>query len=107
MTKIGRKENANTISTTDNLAEGAEFGDVIISELMWSGDHSGRSHEWIELNNRTDVPIDLIAWDLTRLSSGEEKLMLTIPDGIIPAHEHFLISNNTAEDSSLAINQWC
>ena len=38
-----------------------------------------------------------------KLSGGEEKLMTTIPDGVIPAHGHFLISNNTGEDSSLAV----
>ncbi len=84
-------------------AKGANFHDVVISELMWMGDFSGRSHEWIELNNRTDEPIDLGGWELTRLSSGAEKRMLTILEGIIPPRGHFLISNNSAADSNLAV----
>ncbi|MCZ6680441.1 MAG: lamin tail domain-containing protein [Candidatus Poribacteria bacterium] len=86
-----------------HIAEGANFGEVVISELMWMGDFSGTSREWLELNNRTAVPIDLSGWELTRLSGGEEKLMLTIPEGIIPPRGYFLISNNSAEDSNLAV----
>jgi hypothetical protein len=84
-------------------AEGANFGDVVISELMWMGDLSGTSHEWLELNNRTDEEIALSGWTLTRLSGGEEILMLTIPEGVIPPRGYFLISNNSAADSNLAV----
>ena len=85
------------------VAEGADFHDLILAELMWMGDFSGQSHEWIELNNRTAEPIDLSGWELTRLSKGEEKVMLTIPEGIIPPRGYFLIANNSAADSNLAI----
>ncbi len=84
-------------------AEGANFGDVVISELMWMGDLAGTSHEWLELNNRTEEEIALSGWTLTRLSGGEEILMLTIPEGVIPPRGYFLISNNSAAESNLAV----
>lgn len=86
-----------------NVAEGANLGDVVISELMWMGDLSGTSHEWLELNNRTDELMDVTGWELTRLSGGKEELMLTIPEGIIPPHGYFLLSNNSAAESNLAV----
>jgi len=80
-----------------------EEGDVVFNELMWMGDFAGNSHEWIELRNTTDVDIDLTGWDITKLSSEGEILMLTIPAGVIPARGYFLISNNNAEDSNIAV----
>jgi len=80
-----------------------EEGDVVFNELMWMGDFGGNSHEWIELRNTTDVDIDLTGWDITKLSDEGETLKLTIPAGVIPARGYFLISNNNAEDSNIAV----
>jgi hypothetical protein len=81
----------------------AKEGNVVFNELMWMGDFAGSSHEWIELRNTTDVDIDLTGWDITKLSGEGETLMLTISAGIIPARGYFLISNNSAEDSNIAV----
>ncbi len=84
-------------------AYAANPGDVVFNELMWMGDFAGKSHEWIELRNTTDADIDLAGWDITRLSDDGEVLMFTIPSGIIPAQGYFLIANNNAEDSNIAV----
>jgi len=84
-------------------AQAADWGDVVFSELMWMGDFKGTRHEWVELYNTTRRPIDLKGWQITRLKDGAEELMLTIPSGIIPANGYFLISNNSAEKISLAV----
>ena len=76
---------------------------VVFSEIMWMGDFAANSHEWIELYNTTDADIDLSGWQITRLRDEGEQVMVTIPMGIIPAGGYFLISNNTAEDSNIAV----
>ena len=84
-------------------AQSADWGDVIFSELMWMGDFKSTSHEWVELYNTTDQQIDLKRWQITRLKDGAEELMLIIPSGIIPANGYFLIANNSADETSLAV----
>jgi len=84
-------------------AYAANPGDVVFNELMWMGDFDGDTHEWIELRNTTDTEIDLTGWDITKLGKDGEELMLTIPSGFIPPNGYFLISNNSAEDSNLAV----
>ena len=59
------------------------------------GDFYSPSHEWIELYNTTDQPIDLSGWRLARQKSKQEVPMLTIPTGTVPALAYFLISNKT------------
>jgi len=70
---------------------------------MWMGDFSSPSHEWIELYNTTDQPIDLSGWRLARQKSKQEVPMLTIPTGTVPALAYFLISNNGTKDCNLAV----
>ena len=85
-------------------AQAADWGDVIFSELMWMGDFKSTSHEWVELYNTTHQQIDLKGWQITYLKNGvAETLMLTIPYGIIPANGYFLISNNSAEETSMSV----
>jgi len=37
---------------------------VIISEVAWAGTDASEAHEWIELRNLEDVPVDLEGWTL-------------------------------------------
>lgn len=76
---------------------------VIINELLWMGSSTSSSDEWIELHNTTTTPIDLTGWSLTKLSGGASILMLTIPSGSIPAGDYFLIANDPAATSRLAV----
>ena len=68
---------------------------VIFNEIFWSGSFISTSDEFIELKNISSTNIDLTGWQITKInSSGEEELMMEIPDGIIPAGGYFLISNS-------------
>ncbi len=93
-----------TLCVTILMGQGIVAAQIVINELMWAGDATGDSHEWIELRNTTAATIDLSGWELTRLNSGIEVRMLTIPNGkTIPAGGFFLISNNGPDDSQLAV----
>ncbi len=82
-------------------------GEVIINELLWSGSSLSSADEFIELFNNTDREIDLSGWNISRISNGEEILMLEIPAGkSISAGGYFLIANysNDYANSILGIN---
>ncbi len=81
----------------------AQFGDIVINELAWSGSNSSSTDEWIELRNTTNHPINITGYELTK-NTGTETLMLKIPSNIIPARGLFLISNNAASNSVLGTN---
>ena len=74
---------------------------VIINELMWMGSSLSSYDEWIELKNLTDGAIDLSGWYLTKLSSGQETLMLSIPGYNII--DDFFVLSNYADDSDKCI----
>ncbi len=77
---------------------------VVINELAWAGSSYSASDEFIELKNLTNENIDLGGWYLTKLSSGEEKVMLEISQGLeIEAGGFFVISNFDKENSVLNI----
>jgi hypothetical protein len=80
-------------------------GDVVINELMWCGSTVSYADEWIELRNMTSNSISLGNWDITKLSSGAEKLMLTIPsDKSISAGNYFLIANYSENSEKSKLN---
>ncbi len=82
-------------------ARSAEPQRVIINELMWMGSSASALDEWIELRNLTDLAVDLSDWLLTKKTSGNETLMLVLPDGAsIPARGFFLIANYAADSAS-------
>lgn len=74
---------------------------VVINELQWMGSSNSSSDEWLELKNTTSAAIDVTGWSLTKLSSGAETPMLTIPSGVIPAQGFFVIANFGASGSRL------
>ncbi len=81
-----------------------EQGDVVINELMWMGSSLSSKDEWIELRNMTEFDIDISGWQITKKSSGQEKLMLEIPAGkMIKANDYFLISHFSQDVSKLNI----
>ncbi|MFZ1756180.1 MAG: lamin tail domain-containing protein [Caldilineaceae bacterium] len=66
---------------------------VVISEVQVGGSNSV-DHEFIELYNPTDQPVDMKNWRLTRKTSsgGDENIVTTFPDtAIIPAFGFFLV----------------
>ena len=49
----------------DSVFAGMSFGPtVVINEVCWMGGSDNPNHEWIELKNLLDVPIDLSGWIL-------------------------------------------
>lgn len=86
----------------------ANYQEVVINELLWMGSEKSSADEWIELRNLTDQEIDLSGWQLTSLSSGQEKLMLEIPAGSkIAAQGYFLISNYSDDSAKSVLNVAC
>ncbi|MFH0828701.1 MAG: PKD domain-containing protein [Candidatus Kerfeldbacteria bacterium] len=77
---------------------------VVINELLWMGSPASSADEWIELRNMTDAVVDIGGWRLTRLSSGSEAAMVTVPAGkSIAARGLFLISNFGSDSASTAL----
>ncbi|MFC1662582.1 lamin tail domain-containing protein [Patescibacteria group bacterium] len=87
------------------LVSGNNRPPIIINELMWMGSSLSSYDEWLELRNISTQSIDISGWYLTRRSSGEEKLMLTIPESsLIEAGEYFLISNYDSIPNKSSLN---
>lgn len=79
--------------------------EIAFSEILWMGSDSSSADEWIELFNTSEEDIDVTGWSIRyQNSSGNDTLMLTIPEGTIAPHEYFLISNYDAAHSVLAID---
>jgi len=65
-------------------------GEVIISEVAWSGTLASPNDEWIELYNTRSTPISLNNWRLDT-DSGSVHIILS---GIIPAKGYFLLERD-------------
>lgn len=82
---------------------------VIISELAWAGSSrqdgsTDSTDEWLELKNTTAEPMAIGGWRLTRLVSGEERTLTTLPaNATIAADGYFIIARQTAATSVLTI----
>jgi len=84
-------------------AQSQEFT-IIINEVAWAGSSYSASDEFIELKNVTGESFNLNGWYLTKLSNGEEKLMLEIQGNFeIGAEDFFVISNFDKDNSVLNI----
>jgi len=68
---------------------------LVINELMPNPKGKDEEFEWIELKNTGDSPIDLSGWYLTKKSSGEEKLMLQIPEEKLISDFFVICSGNS------------
>src|SRR6185436_16559500 len=81
---------------------------ILISEFRTRGP-AGANDEFVELYNATNAAIDIGGWKINRSNgSGTINTQLTINAGtMIPAHGHFLATNNAAGgySGSVAANQ--
>ncbi|MFC2082459.1 Ig-like domain-containing protein [Candidatus Bipolaricaulota bacterium] len=77
-------------------AGGGGFGEcgqkVVISEVAWAGTRANEAHEWIELRNLEDEPVDLsgwtLRWRLRHPESEEDELWKVIPlSGVMAAYQ--------------------
>ncbi|MBI2022985.1 lamin tail domain-containing protein [Candidatus Giovannonibacteria bacterium] len=93
---------AKAVDTTGNesppLSKTVEVSasPVVINEVAWMGTPSDPSDEWMELYNRTSLPIDLSGWVL-KAEDGVPYLPLS---GVLPAHGYFLIERSNDETVS-------
>ena len=75
---------------------------VVINELMWMGSFLNDKDEWVELRNLSSESIDISGWQLTKLATSGEQLMVSVPAGsTIPANGFFLISNFDKDHSKI------
>ena len=81
----------NESASAAPMAQAAAL-DVIISEVAWGGTVANSAHEWIELYNTTNLPIDISGWNLVS-SDGTPNII--IPTGkIIPANGYYLLESS-------------
>lgn len=79
-----------------HMTQTAVPGDVIISEVAWSGTVASSADEWLELYNNTNAPINLTNWTL-QAADGEPDVIL---NGTIPALGFFLLERT--DDSTVS-----
>jgi hypothetical protein len=84
-TNTSTSTNTPPFSLTPSLTPAP--GEVIISEVAWSGTIATTNDEWIELYNTRSTPIDITGWRLVS-DSGSVDIVL---NGIIPANGFFLL----------------
>ncbi len=65
-----------------------ETSGVIISEIAWSGTATGPTHEWLELHNYGDEPVDLTGWSL------KDNGLLAALNGVIAPDGFYLLERN-------------
>ena len=76
---------------------------AVISEVMWMGSDMSSADEWIEIANTSTGAVDLSGWEISYLSSGEEKIMFTFPEEFnLSAEEFGIISNYDLDKSRLS-----
>jgi hypothetical protein len=99
---VGNCSEAATATATTLSEHDADFGDVVINELIWTGMAGNAGDEWLELRNMTDSPVDLSGWQLTKKRTGDgvEVLMLTIPSGTTIAGRGYLLVAEFEKDNS-------
>jgi hypothetical protein len=78
-------------------------GSIVFSEIMWMGSPASSADEWIELFNRSQEPVDLSGWTITRQLEDREVVMLRIEQGTLAPGAVFLIANYPPEDERSAL----
>jgi uncharacterized repeat protein (TIGR01451 family) len=61
---------------------------MIISEVAWSGTVTGPTHEWLELHNYGEAPVDLANWSLR-----DSQLLATL-NGVVPSNGFYILERN-------------
>lgn len=76
-------------------------GEVVISEIAWSGTQATPNDEWIELYNTRSTPIDLTGWRLVSNSGGVDIVL----NGSIPGNGFFLLERARELVTDVSANQ--
>ena len=85
---------AGTVSVVAPTASAATGGsNVVINEVYGGGGNSGAkfTHDFVELYNPTDAPIDLTGWTVTQRSTSDTGNGSATLSGSIPAKGYYLI----------------
>ncbi|WP_074432068.1 MULTISPECIES: ExeM/NucH family extracellular endonuclease, partial [Corynebacterium] len=85
---------AGTVSVVAPTASAATDGsNVVINEVYGGGGNSGAkfTHDFVELYNPTDAPIDLTGWTVTQRSTSDTGNGSATLSGSIPAKGYYLI----------------
>jgi len=77
----------------------ADLQALVISEVAWAGTAADASHQWIELYNGADRPVDLEGCELALVvPSGDGVTEITVElHGLIPVGGFFLLEQGTDE----------
>ena len=76
---------------------------MLFSELMWMGSPVSTADEWIELCNRSEDPVELSGWTITRQLEDREVIMLHLAEGELAPGAVYLIANYPADDARSAL----
>ncbi|MFA6077796.1 MAG: hypothetical protein WC724_02120 [Candidatus Paceibacterota bacterium] len=83
------------LSTVGNTAYfTASYMPIVINEVAWAGTDASSYDEWIELKNRTNLPLNLSGFSISA-EDGTPHISLS---GTIPAYGYFLIGRGEAGD---------
>lgn len=91
------------LATVGNIAYfTASYMPIVINEVAWAGTDASSYDEWIELKNRTNLPLNLSGFSISA-EDGAPDISLS---GVIPAYGYFLIGRGEAGDifSDVSIN---
>ena len=103
--KISDGSGGVTFETWNVTVEGssAESGDVVVSEVNWSGTGMSSGDEFIELYNNTVSAIDISGWIIENAKSSNNSVVL--PEGsLIQPNDYFLISQYENISASTVLN---
>jgi len=70
---------------------------------MWMGSPVSTADEWIELCNRSEDPVELSGWTITRQLEDREVIMLHLAEGELAPGAVYLIANYPADDARSAL----
>lgn len=70
---------------------------VVINEVAWGGTRYNANHEWIELFNNLETPVNLNEWQLEIIATSPTTITLS---GTIPARGYFLLQRSANTFSS-------
>ncbi|QYH19264.1 lamin tail domain-containing protein [Corynebacterium aquatimens] len=84
---------AGTVSVVPSAHAAPDGKNVVINEVYGGGGNSGAkyTHDFVELYNPTDQPIDVTGWTVTQRSKSDTGNGTATLSGVVPAKGYYLI----------------
>lgn len=96
---VDQDQSNNTKKITFNVIPPPnDFNDLVITEIMYAP-NSGEP-EWIEIYNRTVIPVNLKKW---KLGDANSSVQIALNDILLPANNYLVISDNSTITSIFMI----